>query len=70
MNVVTPTKKVAILRRFVDFRDLKCQEPENVLSRDMSRAPIKPKKKKAKIHARREKKTRKMKQLHTLYVDL
>ena len=32
--------------------------------------PIKPKKKKAKIHARREKKTRKMKQLHTLYVDL
>ena len=44
MNVITPTKKVAILRRFVDFRDLKCQEPENVLSRDMSRAPIKPKK--------------------------
>lgn len=48
MNVVTPTKKVAILRRFVDFRDLKGQEPENVLSRDMSRAPYKTKKKKGK----------------------
>ena len=44
MYVITTTKKVAILRRFVDFRDLKCQEPENVLSRDMSRAPIRPKK--------------------------
>lgn len=41
MYVIATTKKVAILRRFVDFRDLKCQEPENVLSRDMSRAPKK-----------------------------
>lgn len=65
MYVIATTKKVAILRRFVDFRDLKCQEPENVLSRDMSRAPYKTEKK-AKIHARRKKKTRKMKQLHTL----
>lgn len=54
MYVITTTKKVAILRRFVDFRDLKCQEPENVLSRDMSRAPYKTEKK-AKIHARRKK---------------
>ena len=45
MYVIATTKKVAILRRFVDFRDLKCQEPENVLSRDMSRAPYKTKKK-------------------------
>ena len=44
MYVITPTKKVALLRRFVDFRDLKCQGPENVLLRDMSRAPIKAKK--------------------------
>lgn len=58
MYVITTTKKVAILRRFVDFRDLKCQEPENVLSRDMSRAPYKTEKK-AKIHARRKKKREK-----------
>lgn len=45
MYVIATTKKVAILRRFVDFSDLKCQEPENVLSRDMSRAPYKTKKK-------------------------
>lgn len=55
MYVIATTKKVAILRRFVDFSDLKCQEPENVLSRDMSRAPYKTQKKKAKIHARRKK---------------
>lgn len=65
MYVIATTKKVAILRRFVDFRDLKCQEPENVLSRDMSRAPYKTKKKRQK-YTHVEKKTRKMKQLHTL----
>ena len=64
MYVIATTKKVAILRRFVDFRDLKCQEPENVLSRDMSRAPKKPKKRPKYTHV--EKKTRKMKQLHRL----
>ena len=64
MYVIATTKKVAILRRFVDFSDLKCQEPENVLSRDMSRAPYKTKKRQKYTHV--EKKTRKMKQLHTL----
>lgn len=58
MYVIATTKKVAILRRFVDFRDLKCQEPENVLSRDMSRAPYKTKKKRQKythVEKKREK---------------
>lgn len=59
MNVITPTKKVAILRRFVDFRDLKGQEPENVLSRDISRAPYKTKKKKRQKYTHVEKKNEK-----------
>ena len=58
MYVIATTKKVAILRRFVDFSDLKCQESENVLSRDMSRAPYKTKKKRQKythVEKKREK---------------